>query len=269
MEKITRPGQYFFALAALASGLRQLITADFVRLVPKLPAWIPWPPFWVYLTGALLVLTGSAILLGRKVRLTAAVLGAMLLLLFLVLYLPQALSNPRAGFMWTNPCKTLALLGGAIILAGWPAEGKTGGSSAALESLGKLRPLGWFFLGVFLFIAGVQHFVYAGFVDTLVPAWIPPGQRFWTCFSGVALLAGGVGLGLPQTARLAALLSGLMIFLWVLLLHIPRTVELKTLFELDGVFEALAVSGVAWLVAGTRPEGKRLNAVPPPDAGNQ
>ena len=48
-----------------------------------------------------------------------------------------------------------------------------------------------------------------------------------------------------------------MVFLWVLLLHIPRTVAMKSTFELDGVFEALAISGVALLVAGSRPRGDR------------
>jgi len=102
-------------------------------------------------------------------------------------------------------------------------------------------------------ICGVQHFMYAGFVDTLVPAWIPPGQRFWTCFAGVALIAGGAGLFVPKTVRLAAILSGVMIFLWVLLLYIPLAVGMKSAFELGGVFEALAISGVAFLVAGTKP----------------
>jgi len=112
-------------------------------------------------------------------------------------------------------------------------------------------------LAVFLIICGVQHFVYAGFVDTLVPAWIPPGQRFWTYFTGVALFAGGVGLLFRGTVRTAALLSGVMVFFWVLLLHIPRAVsETNQANELAGVFEALAISGVALLIAGSDPRVK-------------
>jgi uncharacterized membrane protein YphA (DoxX/SURF4 family) len=87
-----------------------------------------------------------------------------------------------------------------------------------------------------------------------VPAWIPPGQRFWTYFTGVALIAGGVGLLLPRTVRAAAFLSGVMVFLWVLLLHIPRAMsEANQANELAGVFEALAISGVAFLIAGSIP----------------
>jgi uncharacterized membrane protein YphA (DoxX/SURF4 family) len=73
-------------------------------------------------------------------------------------------------------------------------------------------------------------------------------------FFGVALIAGGVGILVPRTARLAATMSALMIFLWVLLLHIPRAFAgPQHAFETAGIFEALALSGVALLVAGSRP----------------
>ncbi len=43
-----------------------------------------------------------------------------------------------------------------------------------------------------------------------------------------------------------------MIFLWVLLLHIPRALAGPNhANETAGVFEALAISGVALIVAGT------------------
>ena len=82
----------------------------------------------------------------------------------------------------------------------------------------------------------------------LVPAWIP-GHMFWTYFAGVALIAGGVGLLLPQTARLAAALSGVMIFLWVVLLHVPRAMaatDAQSRNEWTAVFEALAISGIGF-----------------------
>jgi hypothetical protein len=42
-----------------------------------------------------------------------------------------------------------------------------------------------------------------------------------------------------------------MIFLWVLLLHIPLALKMGTAFELAGVFEALGLAGMAWLVAAS------------------
>jgi uncharacterized membrane protein YphA (DoxX/SURF4 family) len=115
-----------------------------------------------------------------------------------------------------------------------------------------LEPLGAVFLAVFLVVCGMQHFAYSDFVTTLVPSWIP-GQRYWTYFTGVALIAGGAGILVPPTSRLAATLAAVMIFLWVLLVHIPRALAgPQHAGETAGVFEALALSGVALIVAGTR-----------------
>jgi uncharacterized membrane protein len=106
----------------------------------------------------------------------------------------------------------------------------------------------WFF-GAFLSLCGVQHFVHAAFVATLVPAWIP-GAPFWASFAGLALIAGGVGVVMPATARLAGLLSGAMIFVWVIVLHFPRAFDATTRSsnETTAVFEALAMSGIGLLI---------------------
>jgi uncharacterized membrane protein len=217
----------------------QLINGAFVRLVNPPPAWLGASPVWTTSTGLLLLLTGAAIVVGYRAKPAAVLLAGLLLAAFLVKCIPDILSNPGAGFMWTNPAKMLALFGGALVVGGrgekWPW----------------LAPV---LLGLFLLICGAQHFVYAGFVDGLVPAWIPPGQRFWTLFCAVALLAGGLGVILPRTRRVAGLWAGVMIFLWVFLVHLPRAVELKNAFELAGVFEALALAGTAWLVAAQAPQ---------------
>jgi len=174
----------------------------------------------------------------------------MLGLTFLFQRVPEILANPRTGYIWTNPLKVLALLGGALALASIKVRDE------AAEN-GKLErwslTIGPWLLGSFLLVGGVQHFIYAPFVDTLVPGWIPPSQRFWTLFAGVCLIAGGLGLFVPPTRRVAAILSGCMIFLWVVLLHIPRVAtEVDKAFEMAGVLEALALSGVAFLMAGWR-----------------
>ena len=108
-------------------------------------------------------------------------------------------------------------------------------------------------LGAFMAAAGVQHFLWEDFVQTLVPTWIP-GPLFWTYFAGVALIAAGVGLVVPATTRLAGTLAGLMVFSWLLMLHIPRAVAAQAAAssrnEWIAVFEALAVSGLALLLAG-------------------
>jgi uncharacterized membrane protein len=202
--------------------------------VPKLPAWIPWHSSWAYLVGFVLVAAGIAILLRKQARMAATLLGSLFLLSFLALYVPPLLASPPLSALWTNAGKALALSGGAFLVAG---------SSKAMIVLSRV------FLSAFLIVAGVQHFLYVAFVATLVPQWIP-GHVFWTYFAGVALIAGGVGMLVPKVRRTAALLSGTMILLWVVLLHIPRAIAAPhDANETTAVFEALAISGAAFLVA--------------------
>jgi len=242
-------GRLFFTVSMIAFGIQQLMTGKFVRLVPPLPAWVPVPSAWASLTGIVLIAAGVAIGAGRLALWAAAVLGAMLLLSILFLHIPLAATDPLVGFMWTNPFKALAFLGGVILLAGALPEEDAGRSSALARLFQKLLPLGPLFLAAFMIIGGIQHFVYADFVAKLVPSWIP-GTRFWVYFTGVALIAGGAGILLPKTARLATTMSGIMILLWVVLLHVPRALaDLHNAGEMSGVFEALALSGVAFILA--------------------
>jgi uncharacterized membrane protein len=229
-----RAGRILFGLAVLASGILQLVTDRFVRLVPKSPVHA-LSPVWC---GLLLVLIGVALVLRIFVPFAALALAAILLVLFLGLYLPVLIKDPWSGFEWTNPLKTLQLLGGAILIAG-PRAGRF------------VRWLPPLLLGVFLAVCGMQHFVYANFVATLIPSWIP-AHMFWTYVAGVALIAGGVGIMIPKTLHWAATMSGIMVLLWVLLLHIPRAIGMQSSAETAAIFEALATSGVAFMVAGTR-----------------
>ncbi|MGH9820244.1 MAG: DoxX family membrane protein, partial [Pyrinomonadaceae bacterium] len=108
-------------------------------------------------------------------------------------------------------------------------------------------------VGAFLILGGVEHFIYPQFVAKLVPTWIP-GSVFWTYFAGAALVLGGLGMIVPLTARVASALSGLMIFLWVFTLHLPRALAAAETAsrrnEWTAVFEALAISAVAFAIAG-------------------
>ena len=240
-------GRWFLGLAVVGSALQQLALGQFVRLVPTLPDWVPVQPVLARLAGVLLIAVGVALLTRRRARLAACVLAALLLGILLFRSLPQIAANPWAGFVYTNPLKILALVGGVMLLVPLlPRDGAAGGTAALLERSRGVAPL---LFAAFLVVCGIQHFWYLPFVETLVPPYLP-AHRFWARFAGVCLVAGGVGALVPRTARLAGLLSGLMIFLWVLMLHIPRALaDLGVPGETSAIFEALALSGVALLVA--------------------
>ena len=250
-------GRCLLGAAIVAAGLMQLVLGRFVRIVPEPTLWTPLPAIAAYVMGAVLVAIGLGILTARLARTGATVLGG-LLLVNVLLHLATMIRNPVVdtpflrGFMYTNPLKCLALVGGcAIVARRWPDR---------LRGLGVGR-LAWAapaLLALFLVVGGIQHFWYRAFVDALVPAWIPPGQRFWTLFTGTALFAGGAGILVPRTSRLAALLSGAMILSWVPLLHVPRALAGPDRpGETAGVLEATALGAVALMVAATRTKESR------------
>jgi len=244
MGTLVSAGRLFYAIGIIAFGLEHLVHADFVtRVVPYWPAWLPGHAMWAYAVGIVLVLLGGAILTGVQARRAALLLGVVILLSVVLLYIPLVAPALTNGGLLTNMFKAVALCGGSFAIARTLAKNKR--DSVALLWIGRV------FFGSFLILAGVLHFVYRDFVATLVPVWIP-GAMFWTYFAGVALFAGGVGIMIPRLSRLAATLCGAMIFTWFLILHIPRAAAVPhSLNELTAVFEALAMSGIAFVLAGS------------------
>jgi uncharacterized membrane protein len=260
MDRLQLTGRILFAAGLLAFGVLHVVYGDFVtRVVPGWPGWMPARSLGVYLTGAVLIAGGAAILLGIKGRSAAIVLGMLILLSFVFLHLPRAAAGAFMGGTWTSAGKGLVLCGGCLAVAAtFRQEGRRRPSSILDGHLPDL--VGRVCLGLFMILGGIQHFRFVEFVATLVPSWVPGGGPFWTYFAGVALIAGGVGLMIPATARLAAALSGVMIFLWVIMLHVPRAVAASHATranETTAVFEALAFSGLAFLLAGTVGRARR------------
>lgn len=245
-------GRLFFAIALLGLGVEHFIFHEFVtgRAAPW-PASLPGKAIWVYGSGAIIVATGLAILGRRHARAAAILVGLLILAWALLRNIPVAASDSLFAGSWTRAGKALTLFGGAFATAATLPPVK-GGRNPTLLRLMNLSAeyivLGRIGLGIFLIIAGVQHFKFIEFVVTLIPAWFPGNPTWWVQFAGVALLAGGLGLLVSQTARWAALLSGLMVFSWFWIVHIPRIFVSES--DTIAVFEALAVSGIAFVIAG-------------------
>jgi uncharacterized membrane protein len=260
MTRLIPIGRRFFAVALVAFGVMQFVVGDFVAgRAPAWPAALPGRLVWADGSGVVLILSGAAIFAGKRAW-AAGIASATMIFVWAVLrHIPEIAADTQIGLAWTNAGKALMLFGGALA-AGASVRGDVDAdASRAKESA---LYVGRYCLGAFMVLAGIQHFLFTDIVAHLVPAWIP-GHVFWTYFAAVALIAGGVGLALPPTARLAAALSGLMVFLWLLMLHIPRALaapDAGRRNEWTAVFEALAVTGIALVVIGP-PRARRREEV--------
>ncbi|MGB9243495.1 MAG: hypothetical protein WCC03_09095 [Candidatus Acidiferrales bacterium] len=93
-------GRVVVGITAMFYGVEHFLHPQQVPGVPlekMIPDWIPAHLLINYLTGAILVVSGAAILLAKKTRLAATYLGAWIVLLVVVIYGPiliSALTNP-------------------------------------------------------------------------------------------------------------------------------------------------------------------------------
>ncbi len=255
LDTLARLGRVFFGISLVAFGAQAFLWGDFVAgRAPAFPALWPGRVAFAAATGVVLILCGAAIAAGRQLRAAGLTAAALIFAWAFLRNIPVAVADRIYGGAWTALGKGLALTGGGLAVAGLPR---------------RWTHVARVCLGAFLISSGVQHFLFVPFVATLVPAWIP-GPRFWTYFAGVALIAGGLGLIVPGTTRLAGSLSGLMIFLWFVMLHIPRALAAAEAAsrrnEWTAVFEALAMSGIAFVVSA-EPRAPASSSSYPPRSG--
>ena len=255
--KLIRAGQAFYGICLATNGILQLYYADFrPQILPPWPSRIPGLAICARLVGLALVASGVAILIKKNARVVALVWGGVLLGFILIFHVPYMLlvsPHPNRLGSWADTFNTLALAGMAFAVAGsfGPPKGTGERTSALFGQLERLIPFGRYFFCTTIVAFGICHFLYAPYIDTLVPAWIP-WHRFWTYFAGTCLIGSGTAIILKIRLKLFATLLGTMIFLWVLMLHIPRAIVDPSSGqgnEIESAARALAESGAAFLVA--------------------
>jgi uncharacterized membrane protein len=102
-SKLITVGRVLIAIAAIFYGVEHFLHPANVPGVPLeklMPVWIPAHMLISYLTGAILVLAGTSILLNKKTRIAATYLGTWIVLLVVFVYGPiliAALADPSTG----------------------------------------------------------------------------------------------------------------------------------------------------------------------------
>jgi uncharacterized membrane protein len=79
-----------------------------------------------------------------------------------------------------------------------------------------------------------------------------PLRLFWLYFVGVALIAAALSIATNIQVRWSGLLLGIMMFLFVAMLHFPGAVRVGGRFAWTVVFRELSFAGGAWVLAGQR-----------------
>jgi len=251
MERINRLWRLLFALSLGAMAVQQLIHGDFLTVIlpPSYPAWRQEQVIWIWIFSLIILVCCLGIIFEFKARPASAVLGCLLLSFVLCFHIPFHLSGVAASLgVWTDTLKALALSGGALMVAASLPGNEI--NSAWQKTQQRLLPLGKYFLAMLMIGFGIDHFVYTDFVSSFIPKWIP-GHLIWTYFTGTCLIASGTAIMMNLYRRMATTLLGIMLFSWLILLHLPRAIAEPHSGggnEWTGVFEIIAFGASAFLV---------------------
>jgi uncharacterized membrane protein len=261
MNRLVDAGRWFFAIGLVVFGAQYIGYGRFVGGLPPVPPWTPGGAVGAYLVGVLLIAAGASIAINKKARLSAMVVGGLFSFFVVFLHSLHLSAVIHEGVDRTRALEPLALAAAAFVLAGvLPREAAD--STAPEADSDKLILAGRLVWAFTMVIFGAQHFMYAAFIATLIPAWIP-GHLFWVYFTGVGMIAAGLAIGLNVLGQLAAGMLGLMFLLWVLVLHAPRVIaQPHNGDELSSLFVALATGGGALMIAGALGQPAARRPVP-------
>src|SRR5580692_274709 len=103
---------------------------------------------------------------------------------------------------------------------------------------------------------GALHLAAAQGLMSMVPAYMP-WRLFWAYFVGFALLAASLSIATKIQVRWSGLLFGIMMLLFVAMVHIPRVLASpRDKFAWVIVIREMSFAGGAWLLAGNTMRGQ-------------
>lgn len=100
-------------------------------------------------------------------------------------------------------------------------------------------------------IFGVFHFMNASQMAGMVPV---PGGAFWVYLTGLAMLLACAAILIGKKARLAGILLGVLLLVYVLSIHLPAVIGGEMQPSMSNLLKDLALAGGAWFIAGSTKE---------------
>lgn len=96
---------------------------------------------------------------------------------------------------------------------------------------------------------GAEHLSSPQALLAAVPSYMP-WRMFWVYFVGLALIAAALSIATKREVRWSGLLFGVMMFLFVAMLHLPGAVRAGGRILWTIVFRELSFGGAGWVLAG-------------------
>jgi uncharacterized membrane protein len=216
-DKLIIFGPLFIAVPLAMFAPEHFRGPEFVQAM--VPSYMPVRPYWAYLVGCALLAAATSLTARKYVRLSSTLLGLMFFLFVCMLHIPSALAHPHNRFAWAVVLRDLSFAGGAWALAGLYSRTSSPQQSKWMILFGRIV------IAIAAVFFGVEHFLHPTSapgvpLELMTPSWIPLPSA-WGYLAGAILLAGGIGLALNKTSRIAAASIGALVTALTLFLYLP------------------------------------------------
>jgi uncharacterized membrane protein len=247
-------GIYAYGIAAILLGIIGFAWRDFATNWQHVQPGVPYRTALALIAAACEILGGAALFFRRTSRAGAALLS-VLFAVFTALWIPDLLRAPLVYDNWGNFFEELSAFLGALtafaVLA--PRGAVLDGTAPLISRIYGICPISF----------GLDHIIYFAGVVSFVPAWIPPGQRFWAVATTVCFFLAAAAILSGILAGLAARLLTVMIIGFELLLWLPKLIAAPhEHFNWGGNGIGILLAAAAWVVSDVLVASRQPAPVP-------
>ena len=153
---------------------------------------------------------------------------------------------PHIIAAFSSPAFWMSFAGLAVLVTGLVAAKK---EIAQARGLNKIVALTHVCFAVPLAVFGAEHFSLGNSMIGLVPSYMP-WRLFWIYFVGVVLIIASLSIATRILVRWSGLLFGIMMFLFVAMIHFPGAIRTGDRIIWTVVIREMSFAGGGWVLAG-------------------
>jgi uncharacterized membrane protein YphA (DoxX/SURF4 family) len=234
-------GLYVYSVAAIFLGVVGLVSGDFATTWQNVGPNIPFRAPLAYLTAAIELVAGIALLWPRTARAGALTL-TILYSIFTLIWVPKSFVNLGNYDPIGNVFEEFSLVAAGLVL--WASFSPAG------SPIARRRPFFVLLFGLCPISFGIAHIIDMPGLLGWIPGWLPPNKMFWAYATTMGFFGAAVAVLTGVMARLAARLLTAEIMIFELLVWIPKlSADPRNHFNWAANAICIALAGASWVVS--------------------
>jgi len=220
-----------------------------VQSIAKMvPSYMPAKLFWAWFVGAALLATALSLIFRVCVRLSATLLGIMMLCFVVMMDIPGAMKLSHNRFIWALLARETVFGVGGILLGMFSLTRKR----TAMEN--RLASALLCIVAAVTVFYGVEQVLHPQCVPAVPLQKVTPGYiplaHFWTSLTGGLMILGGLAMLVRRTARVAAAMLGAWVVLLVMTLYLAIMLVQRDIEGINYFGDTLMFGGVLLAASG-------------------